>query len=125
MRSTPFIRSAHFDRVDDSALCFEIDEYVVWNPGDRGNDVYSSIRNSVSVVVDDEMIDPNHLDVTAYPVLIARYDEHGQFLGDHGGGVAVCFDVTSLSAGSHMTQIGFRSTSGQPYVYEYPFNLEP
>lgn len=104
-------------------ICIELDEFQIWEEGEYGIDVYSRIYQSISIEVDNQPLANPTADVSSYTIGINRFNENGEVVGMHGGGVVVCFDIRELSTGIHSARITFASGLGTRYLYSWAFEI--
>jgi hypothetical protein len=102
-------------------VCIDIDEGIVWEPGEFGSDVYNGIQRTTKITVDGSIV--NEVVFYQSTINIDKRDPNHNLIGSHGGGVAACFNTDSLTPGVHVAAVELRSKSGVQYTYTWSFRV--
>lgn len=88
--STQFVQSWH---VHEDELVINLDEYVLWEPGEQGGDTYSRVQRTLVVEADGKLIPVPALGIRTLAIIIGRFNEDRIPIGSHGGGLAAVIPI--------------------------------
>ncbi len=102
-------------------FCIGVDTFQVWEP--NKSDVYAALNRSVSVTIDGAQVMPSNIQMSALAILLARYDQQGNLIGEHGGPIEICVAPVNLPVGLHVATTSFTSNGGTYYAFQWAFQV--
>ncbi len=100
-------------------FCIDVDTFRLWSP--NSFDVYQEVVRSISMTIDNELVPRGNIEVSQEAILLARYDQEGNLLGQHGGAIAICHNRLQVAVGLHVATLSFTANAGTTYSYQWAF----
>ncbi len=113
------LRHVPVEHASGTWFCIDVDTFRLWSP--NSFDVYQEVVRSISMTIDNELVPRGNIEVSQEAILLARYDQEGNLLGQHGGAIAICHNRLQVVVGLHVATLSFTANAGTTYSYQWAF----
>lgn len=107
------------------SMCVEISQRVLWEAGNRADDLSKHLTQNTYIVIDGRTLPENAISSSMWLTANLATDPNGGPSGSYGGEISFCFPIDFLNTGSHSGTLETQTMSGVKHTYSWNFETAP